>query len=37
MSIKSYAVRPLRRLFYAINEDLAVRTMGGYSLLVLAA
>ena len=35
-SIKSYIARLPRNLFFAIYEDLAVRIMGGYSLMVLA-
>ncbi|MBC8492610.1 MAG: methyltransferase domain-containing protein [Chloroflexi bacterium] len=35
-SIKRYIARAPRRLFFAIHEDLAVRIMGGYSLMVLA-
>lgn len=35
-SFKSYLMRLPRRIFFAINEDMAVRVFGGYSLLVLA-
>jgi len=35
-SIKRYIARAPRRLFFAIHQDLAVRIMGGYSLMVLA-
>jgi hypothetical protein len=29
-------IRPLRWSFFHVNEDLAVRILGGYRLLVLA-
>lgn len=35
-STKSYLARLPRKIFYAIHQDLAVRIMGGYSLMVLA-
>lgn len=35
-SIKSYIARLPRKLFFAINQDLSVRIMGGFSLMVLA-
>ncbi len=35
-SVLSYVARPVRRLFFRIHEDLTVRIMGGYSLMVLA-
>lgn len=34
-SFKSYLMRLPRRLLYAIHKDLAVRILGGYSLLIL--
>jgi hypothetical protein len=35
-SIRNHIARIPRKLFYSIHQDLAVRVMGGYSLMVLA-
>jgi hypothetical protein len=34
--VGKWVIRPLRRSFFQVNEDLAVRVLGGYRLLVLA-
>ena len=34
--VGKWVIRPLRRSFFQVNEDLAVRILGGYRLLVLA-
>lgn len=34
-TIRTYVVRLLHKLFFAIHKDLTVRIMGGYSLMVL--
>ena len=33
---RKWVIRPLRWSFFKVNEDLAVRILGGYRLLVLA-
>ena len=35
-SLKSHLMRLPRKIFFALNQDLAVRYLGGYSLMVLA-
>jgi SAM-dependent methyltransferase len=35
-SMTNHIAKIPRQLFYALNQDLAVRTLGGYSLMVLA-
>ena len=34
--VGKWVIRPLRRSFFQVNQDLAVRILGGYRLLVLA-